>query len=61
MQQHETKFKKQQYETILIRNVTLDMEKQGLSFEMALFPFLFAHGHEAYDNIISLMNIQNTR
>jgi len=33
------------------------MEKQGLSFEMALFHFLFPHGHGAYDNIISLMNI----
>jgi len=56
VQQHETN-KEQQYETIVIRNAMLDMEKQGLSFEMALFPFLFPHGHGAYDNIISLMNI----
>jgi hypothetical protein len=42
---------------LIIKNVTLDMEKQGLSFEMALFHFLFPHGHGAYDNIISLMNI----
>ncbi len=57
MQQRETNKKEQQYETIVIRNATLYMEKQGLSFEMALFPFLFPHGHGAYDNIISLMNI----
>lgn len=57
MQQCETNKKERQYETIIIRNVTLDMEKQGLSFEMALFHFLFPHGHGAYDNIISLMNI----
>jgi hypothetical protein len=38
------------------KNDTLDIQKQGLSFEMALFPFLFPHGHGAYDNIISLMN-----
>ncbi len=56
MQQCETNKKERQYETIIIRSVTLDMQKQGLSFEMALFPFLFPHGHGAYDNIISLMN-----
>ncbi len=57
MQQRETNKKEQQYETIVIRNATLDMEKQGLSFELTLFPFLFPHGHGAYDNIISLINI----
>jgi len=58
VQQCEINKKEQQYETIVIRNVMLDMEKQGLSFEMALFPFLFPHGLGAnYDNIISLMNI----
>jgi hypothetical protein len=56
VQQCETNKKERQYETIIIRSVTLDMQKQGLSFEMALFPFLFPHGHGAYDNIISLMN-----
>jgi hypothetical protein len=57
VQQCETNKKERQYyETIIIRNVTLDTQEQGLSFEMALFPFLFPHGHGAYDNIISLMN-----
>ena len=36
-------------ESIAFRSDTMNIEKYGLTLETALFPFLFPHGHGAYD------------
>lgn len=53
VEEPKTNKEQQQYETIVIRETTLNIKKQSLSLEMALFPFLIPHGHGSYDGIIS--------
>jgi len=53
VEEPKTNKEQQQYETIVVRETTLNIRKQSLSLEMALFPFLFPHGHGSYDGIIS--------
>ncbi len=36
-------------ETMIVRKTTLNMKKDCIFLEMALFPFLFPHGHGAYN------------
>ncbi len=53
MEEPKTNKEQQQYATIVVRETTLNIKKQSLSLEMALFPILFPHGHGAYDGIIA--------
>jgi hypothetical protein len=39
----------QTYEAMIVKETTLNMKKDNLSLEMAMFPFLFPHGHGVYD------------
>ncbi len=53
MEEPKTNKEEQQYETIVVRETTLNIKKQSLSLEMSLFPFLFSPRHGSYDGIIS--------
>jgi len=39
----------QTFETMTVRKTTLNMKKNSLSLGMALFFYLFPHGHGAYN------------
>jgi hypothetical protein len=53
VEEPKTNKEEQQYETIVVRETTLNIKKQSLSLEMSLFPFLFSPRHGSYDGIIS--------